>query len=174
MSRGKGKRLVYVSEDLLRDVMVFAKREGETIGKFVEEAIKQTLKSCKLGYSPREASELLEVTHANRILGGVFVPQGVLNHMISLAYKADKGQLQAKFYESGRLHGKYLKEKFQNPVQTLKSFLKATRWDLAEVEVKQEGEAVRLRCVSTVLSAEQTELLAKFIEGVIQAWDTKT
>jgi len=167
MSKGKGRRLVYVSEDLVKEATEHAKREGETLGRFVEEAVRRAIKACELGYSPKEASELLEVTHASRILGGAYVPQEVLDHLISLAYRADKERLQAKFYESGRLHGKYLKEKFQNPVQALKSFLQATRWDLAEVEVKQDGSAVKLRCISTVLTAEGTELLAKFIEGAI-------
>ena len=169
----RGRRLVYVPEDLIREAMEHAKREGVTLGKFVEEALKQAIKSCQLGYSPAEASELLEVTHASKILGGAYVPPEALNHLISQAYKADKEKLQSKFYESGRLHGKYLKEKFQNPVKALKSFLEATRWDLAEVEVKNEGDAVKLRCVSTVLSAEQTELLAKFIEGAIQGMGYK-
>jgi hypothetical protein len=56
---------------------------------------------------------------------------------------------------------------FKNPVQALRNFLEATRWDLSGVEATLEGEMVKLRCVSTVLTAEGTELLAKFVEGAV-------
>jgi len=77
--------------------------------------------------------------------------------------------LQAKWYESGKWHGKYLKERFGDPVQAFKNFLEVSRWDLSEVEVRQEGNTVKLRCVSTVLTTEGTELLAKFIEGAMHS-----
>ncbi|MEM3798387.1 MAG: hypothetical protein QXY74_08170 [Candidatus Bathyarchaeia archaeon] len=173
-SKGKSKRLVYVPEDILEEVLDIARRRGESISKFVEETLKMTVKTSRIGYSPEKAAETIEVIQAQKILGGAFVPQDVLSYLVENSYKAEKEQIQAKWYESGKLQGKYLKEKFQNPVQALKTLLEVTRWDLNEVEAKQEGNTVKLRCISTTLTAEATELLAKFIEGAINGLGYQT
>ena len=174
MSEGKGKRLVYVAEDILKDIMDISRKRGESISRFIEETLKLAARTNRFGYSPEQAAELLEVMQAQRILGGSFVPIEVLSYLTSKALEAGEEQLQAKWYESGRWHGKYLKEKFENPVQAFKNFLKATRWDLSEVEVRQYGNAVKIRCVSTILTTEQTELLAKFIEGAMHSMGYQT
>ncbi len=174
MSKGKRKRLVYVPEYLLEDVMSACRRKGESIGKFVEEVLRQAVKANHLGYSPERAVEILEVMQAQRILGGAFVPLEVLNYLTNKAYKDEREQLQAKWYESGKWHGKYLKEKFEDPTQAFKIFLEASRWDLNEVEIKKEGDTMKVRCVSTVLTAEATELLAKFIEGAMHSMGYQT
>jgi hypothetical protein len=174
MSKGKSKRLIYVPEDILEDVLEISRKRGESISKFVEETLKLAVKTSQLGYSPEKTSETIEVMQAQKVLGGAFVPQDVLNYLIENAYKEQKEQLQAKWYESGKLYGKYLKEKFETPVKALKSFLETTRWDLNEVEARQEEKTVKLRCVSTTLTTEATELLAKFIEGAINGLGYQT
>jgi len=78
-------------------------------------------------------------------------------------------QLEKKWYESGEWHGKYLSEKFEDPIQAFKKFLEATRWDLSEVEVKQNEHTVKFRCISTLLTGKATDLLAKFIEGAMHS-----
>lgn len=176
MSEKKAKRksLVYVSGDIIADVTEAARKRGESLSMFVEETLRKALRENHLGYSREQATELLEVMNTHRILGGAFVPLNVLNYLTTKAYETEKEELQTKWYESGKWHGKYIKEKFENPVQALKSFLQATRWDLNEVEVKQDKNVVKLRCVSTVLTTEATELLAKFIEGAMHSLGYKT
>lgn len=163
----KGKRLVYVPEDLVEDVLEISRGRGESVGKFVEEAVRLAIKANSVGLTPGKAAEALEVLQAQRVLGGAFVPQEALSFMVDTVYRAGREGLFAKWFEGGRLHGRYLKERFGDPVEALKCFLEATRWDLNEVDVFKEGEAVRLRCVSTALSVEATELLCKFLEGVV-------
>jgi len=170
----KGRRLVYVPGELVQSLVKASMNEGKSVSKFVEEALRQVLKMNLLGYSPEQARELIEVIHAHKILGGVFVPQDILNYLIENVYKSDKDQLRERWYESGRWHGKYMKEKFEDPLQALKCFLEATRWDLNEIEVKQVENMVKLRCISTVLSTERTELLAKYIEGIMHGLGYKT
>jgi len=172
--KGKGKRLIYVPEDIIEEVLDIARKRGESISKFVEETLKTAVKTNHMGYNPKKTAETLEVMQAHKVLGGAFVPQEALNYMVENIYKAEKEQLQAKWYESGKLYGKYLKEKFQNPIQALKTFLETTRWDLNEVEAKQEENTAKLRCVSTALTTEATELLAKFIEGTINGLGYQT
>ena len=70
----KSKKLVYVSEDLIRKAMELARSEGKSLGAFVEESLELTLSAREMGYSLEDASKLLGVMYANKILGGVFVP----------------------------------------------------------------------------------------------------
>jgi len=169
----RGKRLVYVPEELIEEILAIARGRGETIGKFVEGAVRLAIRAYEVGLSPDKAAEALEVLQAQRVLGGAFVPQETLDFMVEGLYKGGRGELLAKWFEGGRLHGRYLKEKFKDPVEALRCFLEATRWDLNEVDVLREGEAVRLRCVSTALSMEATEMLCKFLEGVVNGMGCK-
>jgi len=168
MPEGKGKRLVYVPEDLIGDVLEVSRGRGETVAKFVEEAVRLAVKASNVGLTPEKAAEALEVLQAQKVLGGAFVPQEALDYMMENAYKTGHDGLLAKWFEGGVLHGRYLKERFNDPVEALRCFLEATRWDLNEVDAVRDGEAVRLRCVSTALSVESTELLCKFLEGVVK------
>ena len=170
----KSKRLVYVSEDLIREAMEIAWREGKSLGVFVEEAVKIALLAKKLGYELKEVADLLEVTRANRILGGTFVPLNVFNYFIKVASRGKSVRFNEKWYESGRLHGRYLKEKFEDPVRIFKEFLKASRWDLNEIDVINGQDSIKLRCFSTVLTDEGTKALLKYVEGAFHGMGYET
>jgi len=162
----KGKKLVYVSEDLCEEAKKASRELGYSLTRFVESSVALGLSAAKLGYTPERASEVLGVLRAQRALGGAFVPQGVLS-LIAEGPEGLREELLRASYEAGLAHGRYLREKSQDPVQSLKTFLEVTRWDLNEVEVEQEGRAFKLRCVSTSHTTRATELLAKFVEGLI-------
>jgi hypothetical protein len=174
MTQHKGKKLVYISEDLLDEVAKISRSRGETISRFIEEALRQAVRVSKAGYHLEKLAEFFEVMQAQKVLGGAFVPMEVLNYLTSKTYREERDQLNVKWYESGKWYGKYLKERFDDPIQAFKVFLEASRWDLNEVEVRREGGKVRVRCISTVLTAEATELLAKFIEGAMHSLGYKT
>ena len=170
----RSKRLVYLSEDLIREAMEIARREGKSLGVFVEEAVKIALLAKKLGYELKEVADLLEVTKANRILGGTFVPLNVFNYFIKVASKGKSVRFNEKWYESGRLHGRYLKEKFEDPVRVFKAFLKASRWDLNDIDVINGQDSIKLRCFSTVLTDEGTMALLKYVEGAFHGMGYET
>jgi hypothetical protein len=173
MVQRKDKKLVYVNYDLVEDITKAARKRGETITKFLEEALTQAVKVTTAGYDIAQLGRFFEVMYAQKILGGAFVPLDVLNLLTTVACKHDKESISNAWFESGKWHGKYLKERFYDPVKALESFLEASRWDLNEVEVKRFGTASRVRCVSTVLSDEATQLLARFIEGIMQGFGYK-
>jgi hypothetical protein len=174
MSKAKDKRLVYIPGDLVKEVKEITRRRGESLSLFVSEVLKLALKANNLGYSPGQAAEFLDIMQAQRNLGGAFVPTDVLVYLNSTACGAGTEQLQTKWYESGKWHGKYINEKFKDPVQALRNFLEATRWDLSEIEVKQNKSTAKFRCISTLLTGEATELLAKFIEGAMHSMGYRT
>jgi hypothetical protein len=164
MSKTKDKRLVYVPIEIVEEVKEISRRRGESLSLFVGEVLKLAVTANSLGYSPGQAAEFLEIMRAQRNLGGAFVPKDVLKHLNNQA-NGEKEDIHDKWYESGKWHGKYIKEKFKDPIETFKKFLKATRWDLNEVEVSRNKDTVKFRCISTLLTGEETEWLAKFIEG---------
>jgi hypothetical protein len=174
MPPSKGKKLVYVPSDLIDEVRQASIGKGESISKFVEAALKQAVRINEIGYDLDKSAAFFEVMQAQRILGGVFVPLDVFNFLTRKAYKETKDALATKWYESGKWHGKYLQEKFTDPLQAFQTFLEISRWDLSEVEVQPQGSTVKVRCVSTVLKSADTTLLTKFIEGVMHSMDYKT
>lgn len=167
--KNPGKRLISVPGDLLEDVKRASVKEDASASKFVEDALKHAVKMNELGIDSKHLVEVCGIVQTYRVLGGAFVPTDVLNYLTSKAYADDKETFQAKWYESGLWYGKFLKEKFEDPVQAFKSFLEATRWDLSEVEVTRHSDIVKLRFISSVLSNEETELLVKFMEGVMRS-----
>lgn len=166
-ARPRGKRLVYVSEELIEGVLGIARERGETIGKFVEDAVRLAMRAHAVGLTPEKAAETLEVLHVQRVLGGAFVPKEVMDFMVDAMYKSEREELLKRWHEGGKLHGRYLRERFIDPVEALRCLLEAARWDLNEVSTVRDGENLRIRCVSTALSMEAAELLCKFLEGAI-------
>ena len=174
MSKGKDKRLVYVPGGLVEDVKEVSRRSGQSLSLFVSEVLRLAIRANSLGYTPRQAAEFLEIMQAQRNLGGAFVPLDVLTYFNGKACGVEEGQLADKWYESGKWHGKYLKEKFEDPIRAFKKFLEATRWDLSEVEVKRNHNTVKFRCISNLLTGAATELLARFIEGALHSMGYQT
>ncbi len=73
MSSGKGKRLVYVSEDLLSQAAAVSRDEDISLGKLVENSLLQAVKVNKLGFRTDQMADLFDVLQGNRVLGGLFV-----------------------------------------------------------------------------------------------------
>jgi len=174
MSRAKDKRLVYIPGNLVAEIKEISRRRGESLSLYVSDILKLGLKADNLGYGPKQAAEFLDIMRSQRNLGGVFVPTDVLEFLNESACGTDLEELKKKWYASGKWHGKYIIEKFSNPIQTLRSFLEATRWDLSEVEVANNESIVKFRCISTLLNGDSTQLLARFIEGAMHSMDYKT
>jgi hypothetical protein len=162
----KGKKLVSVSEDLLDTAARVSREEGVSIGKLVENLLEQAVKVNKIRYRSDQMADFFEVLQTNKVLGGLFVPTEVLDFMLEKCH-VDSVPLQNLWLESGRWTGKYLSAKFPDPITAFGRFLRLSRWDLNEVDVKSAGNTVKVQCVSTVMSLESTTMLAKFIEGAL-------
>lgn len=174
MAKGKGKRLVYVSEDLLEGIIEASRKEGEPLDMFVEQALRLAVEFSRMGYGPKKLAMLFEALQTYRIMGASIVPQDILNYLTTKAYSIEREQVQAQWYDSGRLYGKYLKEKFENPLEALENLLKIGKWELSSVEMKSEEKTVKVRCISAQLTIEGAETLAKFIEGAMNSLGYKT
>lgn len=167
MRSGKEKKLVYVSEDIVREAMRVSSKRGFFLSRFVEESLKQAVRLEDLGYRVEEVAETLESVWSLRALGGVFVPQEVFECLAEDSCRSSE-ELLKKWFESGVTYGKYLRDRFDNPLQKLKKFLETVRWDLSEVEFRQEDKKIKFRCVTPTHTTKTTEQLAKFVEGVMR------
>lgn len=167
MVQRRDKKLVYIPYDLLNEVAKVSRKKGVTISRYIEEALIESVRVSSSGYELQQLGKYVEAIYAQRVLGGAFVPRDVLVFLTGEACNADKEELGKVWFDSGRLHGKYFKERFADPIAILKSFLEASRWDLGEVEVKKDGSTARVRCVSTVLTEDSTQALARFVEGIM-------
>ena len=164
---GGSKTLVPVPDNIVAEVTKASIKEDSSASKFVEEALKHAVQMNAMGITSKELMKVCEVMRSYRVLGATFVPMDVLNYLNGKAYAEDKEVFKTKWYESGLWYGTFLKEKFPDPVEGFRTFLLVTRWDLSEVDVIQNRDTVKLRCISNVLSLEETELLVKFIDGVM-------
>jgi len=112
--------------------------------------------------------EQLKALRVQRTLGATFIPLEVYSHLSSLSdNKERKEELKLKWRESGMLHGNYLKERFEDPIHAFKTFLEATRWDLNEVKLENEGKRMKLRIASTTLTGEETSLLLEYMKAAL-------
>jgi len=169
--RGKGKRLIPIPEALLDGLMEASSKEGKPLNRYVEDALHQAVRIFKAGQDLTGMVRYFEILQSQKASGAVFTPLIVFDFLTKKAYTTDKENLLNVWFESGKWYGKYLTEKFDNPVQSLADLLQAARWDLNEVDVKKINGKIKFRCTSTALTNEGTELLLKFIEGALAGMD---
>lgn len=172
--RSKGKRLIPIPETLLRGLMEASSKEGKPLNRYIEEALQQAVKVFEAGQNLKGMVRYFEILQSQKASGAIFTPLTVFDFLTSKVYATDKEKLLDVWFESGKWYGKYLTEKFEDPVQALADLLQAARWDLNEVNVKEIDGKVKFRCTSTALTKEGTELLLKFIEGALDGMECET
>ena len=169
--RSKGKRLIPIPEALLRGLMEASSKEGKPLNRYIEEALQQAIKVFETGQNLKGMIRYFEILQSQKASGAIFTPLTVFDFLTSKVYATDKEKLLDVWFESGKWYGKYLTEKFEDPVQALAELLQAARWDLNEVNVKEIDGKVKFRCTSTALTKAGTELLLKFIEGALDGME---
>jgi hypothetical protein len=170
----KGKRLIPIPEALLRGLTEASSKEGKPLNRYIEDALQQAVRLFYAGQDLKGMVRYFEILQSQKASGAVFTPLIVFDFLTSKVYATDKEKLLDVWFVSGKWYGKYLAEKFGNPVQALADLLQAARWDLNEVDVKKIDGKIKFRCTSTALTKEGTELLLKFIEGALAGMEYKT
>lgn len=167
----RAKKLTLVPTDLLERLMRISNREGKTFYSFMSEILEQALRVYESRHTLQEVVDFFELMETQKASGAVITPVDVLTYLIGEVYPSGKEALCERWYESGQWYGKYLLDRFhnQNQVEALGNILAVTRWDLKEVLVEEESEVVKVRCVSPLLPLQNTELLVRFVEGVMDS-----
>lgn len=171
---GKDKKLLLVPSEIVTRLMEISNRQGKPFYGFILEILEHVLRVYDSGGSIKEVADFYALFGVVRSLGAKIMPEEAFNHMIGKHYRTERNVLMEKWREFGRLCGESLMTKYKDPVEALSKFLAIVECNLNEVEVTSESGAVKIRCASPILSAENTELLASFIDGLMQGLNYKT
>ncbi len=174
MPERKDKKLIMVSKDLVAQLLEIAGREGKSLSSFIHEVLEQVVRVYGMGRPLKDVVDFFEIMEALKSAGAVFTPTEVLRFLIGEVCPEGRETLQGKWYESGQWYGKFLITKFPDQVDALERLLRASRWDLDEVNVTRGENGVEMRCISMSLPLEETELLRKFIEGSMHSLGYET
>lgn len=167
-SKRKGKRLIPIPETLLRGLIEVSCMNGKPLNTYVEETLQKAVRVCKIGANLEEMVTYFEILNAQKASGAVFVPLNVFDYLTNEAYEKNQKELFDIWFNSGIWYGKYLTEKFEEPVKALVDLLKAIRWDLNEVQIKKSNKKNKLSCTSTALDVKGTKILETFIKGILK------
>jgi hypothetical protein len=165
---GGGGRLVYISEVALQQIRDASRKENCSIRKFIEEGLVGIMRAYEMGYPPRKLIDVLDVLQIHKDLGGILAPRAIFAEILKIKMDdQEKENLLEKWYDSGRWHGTRLSRASDDPISLFKLFLDSMGWNLNEVEVEEYGKKMKLVCVSSVITAEETEILSRFISGAL-------
>ena len=168
MDGGRGRKLVQISEEIIRQIEEASREENCSIHKFIERGSIGIMRAYEMGYSPCNLIDMLEVLQIYKNFGGVMIPRAVFTEFLEFELNdQERAKLLDRWYESGRWHGMYLSRTSDEPLSTFKLFLESVGQNLNEVEIREEENNLKLICVSSTISAEETEMLSKFISGAL-------
>jgi hypothetical protein len=163
----KGTKLIKVPTEIVERLMVTSNKRGDPFYGFVAQTLEQALRVYDRGNMLKDVVDFHELMEIYKSSGAKIVSDESFNYLISKIYPTDKDSLHEKWYGFGRLCGKSLMARYENPIGMLERFLAETEWNLNEVEVMNEKGKAKIRCVSPILSVENTELITRFIDGIM-------
>jgi len=166
----KDKKLLLVPGNVISGLMEIANKQGKPFQGFVAETLQSALGVYAKGHSLEEITNTFELLGACKSLGSKIVSDDTFGYLIDKLCVADGEVLRKKICEFGRLCGRNLVSKHENPLLELKRFLSILGWDLNEVLVTDKDESVEIRCISPVLSIQDTELLMNLVNGLVDAF----
>ncbi|MEM0027705.1 MAG: hypothetical protein QXT53_03680 [Ignisphaera sp.] len=180
-SEASQKRKVLVArEDLVNSLSLIARKRGSTLYSLTNEIIEQTVRAESMGVTLRDVLDAYEILKANRSAGQTLIPIDVLIAMTSKLSPKDLEEIEKLWRESGRWYGEYITIRFrenfrdsQSAIQHLERILKEIRWEFVDLVIQNEGDGIRVRCVSPQIPAELMKLISTFIEGLLEPFGYK-
>lgn len=171
----KDKKLILVRNDLLQEVTKITAKEGKTVFAFTNEIFEQALKAHQMQTSLPEVLESYTLFQLEKNIGSVIITSDLLNYMTNKLYKTDKEELLKKWYDTGLWYGKYLSVKFpeENWLQIFEKLIKTCSWNVTDFAIADEGENIKIRCISPNFTSQNTEVFQKFLEGALHSSDYK-
>lgn len=167
------KKFVAVRGDLLQKIIEISNRKGKTVYGFVNEIFEQAIKAEELDSTLPEIVDFYVLVKTLRKAGATLIFSDILNYSIKRLYEVEKEKLLKSWFSSGLWYGKFLKAKFQKPIEVLKKVLTSLFFfEISEVEFSNiEENKFSLKVISPNQPQENTELLSSFLEGILNALD---
>jgi hypothetical protein len=171
MTKNGSRKLILVRSDLLEKVARITAKEGKTFFSFTNEVFERAIEAYDQHITLAETIEFYKMMRTGRNLGCVVVPSDIFNNMAKKLYSIEREGLLKEWYESGLWNGSYLSIRFhsQNPMEIVKSFMKASLWNLDEFIVNANKDKVEVKCFSPNLNLECIEMLASFLRGMFSS-----
>jgi len=163
------KKLIRAPGNLVSKLSEAANRQGKTFYSYVSEILEQAVRAYEMNHGLKEIIDAYEILEVYKEAGTVFAPRDFVEYLIGKAYGEDKETLQKLWHQAGKWCGVYLKEKSNDAIDAFVRLLEEGRWDMSEVTMKRNQEALEFKCVSTLVSQERTELMRRFIEGAMHS-----
>jgi len=170
------RKVIAAREDLVNNISILAKRRGATLYSYVNEVLEQAIRAEELGVTLKEVLDSYEFLRANRVGGLTPLSIELLNTIAKICSENECLQdLERVALDSGKWYGEFITMRFKPSTNAkdlakfLERILRETRWELTEVSVSCEGSMLRVRAVSLVLNGDATRIVAKYIEGLMNA-----
>ena len=171
----KDKKFIAVRSDLLQKVIEISNKKGKSFYGFVNEIFEQAIKAEERNTSLAEVVEFFDLMESMKKSGATVTRRDIFNYTVQRLYMKEKDALLKKWYHSGVWYGRYLATKFENAVDAFRKILASCFWEITEVEfTNRDNGSLSLRILVPTHSHENTELLSKFIQGVMNALTYKT
>ncbi|RLI25479.1 MAG: hypothetical protein DRO52_03965 [Candidatus Hecatellales archaeon] len=168
------KKFVAVRGDLLQKAIEISNRRGKSFYGFVNEIFEQAIKADEMDSTLPEILEKYRFIETLRKAGAVMVTLDLLNYCLDRLLETQSKSLLEKWYEAGVWYGKYLSAKFENPLEALTKTLNIYFWEVTETRLSSNSDGTAtLKIIAPNQSQEHTELLARFIEGVVNSLNYK-
>jgi hypothetical protein len=168
------KKFIAVRSDLLQKAIEISNRRGKSFYGFVNEIFEQAIKAEEMDSTLPEIIERYRFVETLRKAGAVMITLDLLNYCLDRLLETRSMDLLEKWYESGIWYGKYLSAKFENPLEALSKTLNMYFWEISEIRFSSSSDGTAtLKIIAPNQSHEHTELLAKFVEGVINSLNYK-
>ena len=166
-----GRKLILVRTDLLEKAARITAKEGKTLFAFTNEAFERAIEAYDAEVTLAEVLEFYQMMKTGKSLNYIAIPCSILNNMAKKLYAIEREKTLNEWYESGLWNGNYLSLRFQdrNKLEVVKSFMKASMWNLDEFIVNVENDRTQVKCFSPNLDLECVEMLARFLRGVFNS-----
>ncbi|MCX8178152.1 MAG: hypothetical protein N3F10_07690 [Candidatus Bathyarchaeota archaeon] len=170
-ARRRETKLVKVYEDLVAKLNEEANKRGVAFFDFINEILAQAVRVLDMGSTIREVVDFYEAMMVQREAGLAMIPFEALDRIVEKFYRGERETLEGLWHDAGVWYGKYLsfRVKDESPFDVFIRSLSFMGWGIKEVTCQKSEDKIGLKCFSLTLSRENTKLLLKFVEGVMNA-----
>ena len=163
-------KLVALPEELVARLSEAAKRHKVSLSDYSAMALEQAARVEEIGASLEHAVDVYELYEIQKDSGAVQIACANLDALVGDVYRREKDEMLEFWREAGRWYGDYLNTRLGDRAMGILQKNLKTSWNLDEVEIFEEVMKVIVKFVSFTMSVELTDLLVRYITGVMDSF----
>ena len=173
MSSSKRKMLA-AREDLVEKISKIAAEKGFTLFGMINNLLELAIRADRMGVSLEKAIDNYELIKDVKNASFTLVLESLLYDTAEVAYERTRERTLKTWFEAGNWIGRqYLSKEVEDPLGVVVKNLKAFSWNIPEFVLERNNENASVRVLSPRFSESYTLLLARFLEGILEALDYK-